>query len=141
MSRTAIIALSAALLAAGCAVQRDPPGFPMGGVAPEINRVNVPDLTHDITAAVQAGFGVREGTLTVAGDNPIVEEELNLTLKKLGYRVVPKNGRHTVLYAVTPLGPTLMVTWRIDGQRSAKLYRSGPTGELIPATPTTITEG
>jgi hypothetical protein len=138
--RTTAFALSAALLATGCAAPKDPPGFPMGGVAPEINQVNVPDLTHDMMFQVSGVFGPKDGTVTVGGDNPIVADELARSLKAVGYRVVPKNGRHTVLFAVAPVGPTLMVSWRIDEQRFAKLYRGGPTGDLVPATPTTITE-
>lgn len=139
MSRNIGIVLSLALLA-GCSVPKDPEGFPLTGAAPEINQVNVPDLTNDMMSAVSARFGPRDGTVTIGGDNPIVSDELSRTLKANHYRVVDKNGKHTVLYAIAPLGPTLLVTQRIDDQRSAKLYKSGPTGELVPATPTTITE-
>jgi hypothetical protein len=139
MNKTTIALLSVGLLA-GCAAPKEPDGFPMTGQPPEINQVNVPDLTNDIMAEVTARFGPKDGTVTVGGDNQIVSDELVHSLKANRYRVVEKNSKHSVLYAIAPLGPTLLVTERIDDQRSAQLYKSGPTGELVKATPTTITE-
>jgi hypothetical protein len=127
---------------AGCAAPPpDPPAFPTTGTPPTINRVNASNLSDDIAVQVLAKFGTKEGTVTVAGDNPIIDQELVLALKHDGYRIVPTSGRHTVLYAISPLGPALLVTLRIDGQRSAKLYKSGPAGEILPASPISVIEG
>jgi hypothetical protein len=45
------------------------------------------------------------------------------------------------LYAISPLGPVLLVTLRIDGQRRAKLYKAGSAGEILPASPISVIEG
>jgi hypothetical protein len=133
--------VTAAVLACCAAPPPDPPAFPTTGTPPEINRVNATDLSDDIAVQALAKFGNEQGTVTVAGDNPIIDQELVQALKHDGYRVVPRNGRHTILYAISPIGPALMVTLRIDGQRSAKLYRAGPAGAILPASPMTVIEG
>jgi hypothetical protein len=135
------LAVVAAAVLAGCAAPPDPPAFPTTGTPPAINRVNASDLSDDIAVQVLTKFGIQEGTVTVAGDNPMIDQELVQALKHDGYRMVPRNGRHTVLYAISPLGPALLVTLRLDGQRSAKLYKAGPAGEILPASPISVIKG
>jgi hypothetical protein len=135
------LAVVAAAVLAGCAAPPDPPAFPTTGTPPEINWVNATGLSDDIVVQVLTKFGTEEGTVTVAGDNPLIDQELIGTLKHDGYRIVPRNGHHTVLYAISPLGPVLLVTLRIDGQRRAKLYKAGPAGEILPASPISVIEG
>lgn len=130
-----------ALLAACAAPKPDVPEFSMSGAPPSINAVNVSDLSSDIVPQVLSKFGPREGAIRVAGDNQTLTADLARALKASGYRVADGYAKHTIVYAIVPVGPALLVTMKIDGQRSAKLYRAGAAGEIMPATPLTTIDG
>lgn len=129
-------------LLAACAVPKpDVPEFSMAGTPPSINAVNVSDLSSDIVPQVLSKFGPKEGAIRLAGDNPMLSQDLARALKANGFRVSDNYTKHTVVYAITQVGPALLVTMKIDGQRSARLYRAGSAGEIVPATPLTSIEG
>lgn len=125
----------------GCASAPPPPPFPTTGEAPIINEANAADIAVNITQLIATRLKPSDGTLQVGGNNPLIDKSLTAGLRLDHYRLVLRNQKHTVSYTVVALGPALLVRARVDDLQAAWLYRGGAAGEVIPASPTSLTEG
>jgi hypothetical protein len=136
------VLLSLTIAAAGCAARGpEPTPFPTTGQAPLMDQPNTSTVSSDIAGMVFSQLKPSDGPITLGGDNPMIEKNLATTLKARGYRLAMRNGKHTVSYILVPIGPALLIRLHIDSMQAAKLYRAGPAGELLSASPTSVTEG
>ena len=129
-----------ALLAAGCAAPQPEP-FPMSGDAPALTPTNAASVSGDISDTIMRRIKPNDGTLSIGGNNPTIDKDLMTTLKAHGYRLVLRNAKHAISYETSPVGPLLLVRFRIDDVQIAQGYRNGANGEMVSATPVSVTEG
>ena len=135
------LSLCLTLLAAGCATTSQPEPFPMIGEAPSLTPTNAASISGDISDTIMRRLKPNEGTLSIGGNNPTIDKDLMMTLKARGYRLVLRNAKHAISYEAAPIGPLLLVRFRIDDVQIAQGYRNGANGEMVSATPVSVTEG